>query len=66
MLNPLPNLGQWCDKTTMKTHNKKLVEMDKFLEIDTENQQQIQFKLIHGTTKLTTSKEYSQLLSASS
>ena len=40
--------------------------MDLTLEKDTENQQQIQLKVIHDTTNVWTSKEYSQLLSASS
>ena len=39
--------------------------MDLTLAIDTEIQQQIQLKLIHDTSKVSTSKEYSQLLSAS-
>ena len=39
--------------------------MDLTPEIDTENQQHIQLKLIRDTTKVSTSKEYSQLLSAS-
>ena len=39
--------------------------MDLTIEIDTENQQQIQLKLIQDTTKVSNSKEYSQLLSAS-
>ena len=32
--------------------------MDLTLEIETENQQKIQLKLIHDTTKVSTSKEY--------
>ena len=39
--------------------------MDLTLGIDTENQQQIQSKLIHYITNVSTSKGYSQLLSAS-
>ena len=41
------------------------VEMDLTLENDTENQQKIQLKLIQDTTKVMTSKEHSELLSAS-
>ena len=42
---------QLCDKTAMKTHNKKGWN-GLTLDIDTENQQQIQLKLIHDTTKV--------------
>ena len=38
--------------------------MDLTFEIDSENQQQIQLKLIHDTTKVSISKVYSQLMSA--
>ena len=38
--------------------------MDLTLEIDTENQQQTQLKIIRDTTKVSTSKEYLQLLPA--
>ena len=40
--------------------------MDLTLQINTENQQQIQFKLIQDTTEVATLKEDSHLLSASS
>ena len=40
--------------------------MDLTLEIDTNNQQEIQFIRIQDTTKVLTSKQYSKLLSASS
>ena len=40
--------------------------MDLTIETDTENQQQIQLKLIHDTTRVSTLKEYLQLMSASS
>ena len=56
-----PNLGQWCEKTTIITQDKDLT-----LEIKTKNQQQIQLQVIHYTSKVLTLKDYSQLLSASS
>ena len=37
--------------TAMKTHNKKQLKWIKHLKIDTENKQQIQFKLIHDKQK---------------
>ena len=36
------------------------------LNIDTENQHQIQLKVVHDKIEVSTPKEYSQLLSASS
>ena len=35
--SPLTNLGQWCEKTAIKSTPEKSVEMDLTLDIDTEN-----------------------------
>ena len=50
--------------TAINTHDKKTSWNEFKIAINTGNQQKIQLKVVHHTTKVSTSKEYSQLLSA--